>query len=228
MRKTSETPDTLILNGERVSADTLASRNEPPKKKPRRWWLRLMLSHPILAYVLIVGGTGAILSKYWKPIDRYFPALNELIHSNVSDQSDINYEVYKLRQSERIYANGIEICDLQKTTLATCRSAYLASEPALADMSNRIGKLDGAWKKELDHRAMPDVCRQAGTNEYHALDQYVLQEQRVMGVMKAVDPKSPTSVTGMREQLKSIEPAETAAVAAVTHLPPWPKECAGY
>ena len=223
-----EISDTLILNGEKVSADTLKSRNEPPKKKRKKWWLRLLLSHPILAYVVIVGGAGAFLSKYWKPIDRYFPALNELIHSNVADQSDINYEVYKLKQSEQAYTKGIEVCNLQTTSLAACRSAYLASESALADISNRVGKLDSAWQNELDHRAMPDLCRQAGSNEYHALDQYVVQEQRVMAVMKAVDPKSPANVARMKEQLSSIGPAEVAAVATVTHLPPWPKQCAGY
>lgn len=225
----NERQDYLVLNGEEVSPDSLKAKAEPSaKKKPRRWWLRLILRHPIFAYVLIVGGTGAILSNYWKTLDRYFPRLNELIHSDVSDQNDINYELYKLKQSEHAYNGGIAICDDSKTSLASCRSAFLASEPALVDIGARIDKLDSAWQKEVTQRTMPEVCRQAGSREYGGLKEYAFEEQRVMAVMKAVDPNSPPSVAKMREQLTGIDPAEEAAIAAVTHFPPWPKECAGY
>lgn len=225
----NEPQDYLVLNGEEVSPDSLKARAEPStKRKPRKWWLRLILRHPILAYVLIIGGTGAILSNYWKTLDRYFPMLNELIHSDVSDQNDINYQLYKLKQSEHTYSEGIARCDDSKTSLTSCRSAYLASEPALVDIGTRIGKLDSAWQKEVAQGAMPEVCRQAGSREYGALKEWVFEEQRVMAVMKAVDPNSPPSVAEMREQLRGIGPAEKSAVAAVTSFSPWPKECAGY
>lgn len=225
----NESKSYVVLNGEQVSPDAMKARMEPPAKKSRRaWWLRLILRHPILIYVLVVGGIGGVLSSSWKPLEKHFPKLNEFIHSDVSDQDDLNYQLYKLKESERTYKKAIAICNAPKTSLATCQSAFLSAEPALISIGSRISKLNNAWQAEVSGKTMPDVCKQRGTREYKALGEYVIQEQRVMAVMKGVDPKSPASVVAMNKQLQAIAPDEAAAVTVVTSFPPWPKECAEF
>lgn len=224
-----QSEDYLILNGQKVSPETLRSVAEPPLPKKRNlWWLKLMARHPILTYVLIVGGTGAIISHFWKPLDKHFSGVNEFIHSNVSDQNDVDYQLYKLRESEKAYNSGIAICSDSKATFVTCHSAILAAEPALNDMSVRIRKLGDAWQKEIKQKSMPDVCRESGSRLYGAFNEYVLQERRVMALFKSVDPKSEKSVAAMNKELNNIVPAEDAATKALSSLSVWPKECAGY
>jgi hypothetical protein len=224
-----QSEDYLILNGQKVSPETLESVAEPVVKKKRNlWWLTLMMRHPILAYVLIVGGTGAVLSHFWKSLDKHLPRLNEFIHSNVSDQNDVDYQLYKLNESKKAYNSGLAICDEPKASFASCRSAILGSEPALIDMGARVGKLSGAWQKEVTQKSMPDVCKHSGSRLYAAFNEYVIQEQRVMTLFKEVDPNSKKSIAAMNKELQSVVPAEDATVKELSSLSSWPKECAGY
>ena len=225
----NESENYLIINGERVSHETLKARTELPVKKTRKaWWFRLILRHPILVYVLVIGGIGSVLSSSWKPLEKHFPKLNAFIHSDVSDQDDIDYQLYKLKQSEQEYKKETASCDDPNTSLAVCRSAFIAADPALVDIGTRIEKLTSTWQTEVAQRTMPDLCKQTGTREYKALGDYVFQEERGMAVMKGVDPKSPASVAAMNKELQTIAPDEAAAVAAVASFPPWPKECAKF
>lgn len=221
--------DFLVLNGRRVSSETLRPLpTPPPPPKPRRWWVRLVLRYPILAYVLVVGGIGGVLSNYWQPLEKHFPKLNEFIHSDVTDKNDVDYQLFKLKESERNYNSGIAVCDDQNVSFASCRSAILASKPALADMSNRIDKLEAAWQKEMRQGSMPEVCKQSGSRVYAAFREYVTQEESVSALLEKTDPKSEASVAETGKELDSATAAEDAAVKELKDLPPWPKECAGY
>jgi hypothetical protein len=224
----TESEDYVILSGEKVSPEALRERTEPAKKKRNLRWLRLMGRYPRWTLVLFIGVPGAILSASWKHLEQRFPKVNEFIHSSVSNQDDVDYQVYKLEQSENTYMKGIASCNDPKTSLADCRSAFLSSEPALTDMTDRISKLDSAWKHEVSVKSMPETCKQAGSREYVAFDEYVGVEKRIISLFKGVDPKSQTSLTVFSKELSNIVPTEDAALKKVHGLPQWPKECAGY
>src|SRR5271156_421279 len=128
----SDKNDYLVLNGEKVSPETLLPLAAPtPEKRGRPLWLRLMLRHPIWTYVIVVGGTGMVLSHYWRIVEKIAPPLNEFIHREVSDKNDVAYQLYKFGLSRRRFVSESGVCDITDADFVTCRSAMLTSKTEL-------------------------------------------------------------------------------------------------
>jgi hypothetical protein len=224
-----ETNDYLVLNGKKVSPETLKSLATPPFKKRRRpLWLRLMSRHPIWTYLIVVGGAGIILSHYWRIVERIAPPLNEFIHREVSDKNDADYQLYKLRRSQQRYIAETASCDEPEAEFATCRLAIVTSKPELADMESRISKLQSGWRNEVATKPMPQECRDLGTSHYDELAKYVENDRRISDVIEAADPTSEASVAKAKEELNRLGPAEEQATVRIKTLPKWSEECAKF
>jgi hypothetical protein len=222
-----EEKDYLILNGEKVSSETLKPPAAPlPERRRKPLWLRLMLRHPIWTYVIVVGGTGVILSHYWRIVERIAPPVNEFIHREVSDKNDFEYQLYKFGRSQRRYIAETAVCNAADADFATCRTAMLASKTELADMESRISKLQAGWQNEVAAKPMPQKCKDAGTTIYNELAEYVAHGQQVSGVFEAADPTSEVSVAKAKEQLSQLASAEVQATLRIKGSPRWPSECA--
>jgi hypothetical protein len=218
----------LTINGEPVSQEALKAGIEPAKQRRIVPWLRLMLRYPVWIFVLLVGVPGAILSSSWRVLDAHFSKLNEFLHSDVTSQDDVDYEGYKLRVSKDAYNKGIAVCDNPNAPFNACRSAILSSESSLLDLISREQKLSGAWQTEKTQKSMPERCQRAGNDVYGAWGDYLSVERQMLGLMKAVDPKSQASMGDFNTKVSPLVPVEDAAVTRINNLPPWPKECEGY
>jgi hypothetical protein len=224
-----ELDNRVILNGEEVSLETPKIGAEPAAPKKRDlWWLRLMLRYPIWTFMVIVGGGGAILSSAWQPLERYFPKLNEFIHSDVTDENDAKYQIFKMQESAKSYKSAGAVCDDPKASFETCRASLIAAEPALNDISARVGKLNAAWNKELAQGTMPEVCVRAGSQVYGAYNEYIFREKQILSAIKNADSKSQASMAALEQTLDTVGPAESKAIDNLANLPPWPSECANY
>lgn len=223
------TNDYLVLNGEKVSPETLKPLGAPPpEKRGKPLWLRLIIRHPIWVYVILVGGTGAILSHYWRIVERIAPPLNEFIHREVSDKNDAQYQLYKLRRTQKRYISETAVCYNADTAFAACRSAMLTSKTDLADMERRVSRLQAGWKNEAGAKQMPQECRDAGTGIYDALADYVAHDRQISDVFESADPTSEVSVAKAKEQLDQLAHVEEQATVQLHNMQKWPKGCEGF
>lgn len=165
------------------------------------------------------------MSHYWRIVERIAPPLNEFIHREVSDKNDADYQLYKLRRSQQQYIAETVSCDEQEAEFATCRLAIVTSKPELADMENRVSKLQSGWRKKVAAKPMPQECRDLGTSYYDELAKYVENDRRISDVIEAADPTSEASVAKAKEELNQLRPVEEQAVVRIKGLPKWYAEC---
>jgi hypothetical protein len=226
-----KSPDYLVVNGEKIPQQTLqagAETYEPVKEKSGIWRniLRILLFSPRLSIVVLIGIPGLVLSTQWKTVEKYFPKVNDFIHSNVKDDNDVDYQSYKLRQALDAYQKAQAVCDVKETTMAKCREAIIGGEPALEEISERASKLSEGFTNEERARSMPLECRTAGEALFRNYARYVLIEKQVIAQARRLDVKSAQSLTEASSAFDQLAKAEDSALKGINT--PWPKECSDY
>jgi hypothetical protein len=223
-RSSSNIPQgSILLNGELVSEETLQKRAEPVKKKGKPWWMQLVTQHYLWIWLLGAGGIGALVSPHFKAIDPYAPWLNELIHGNVTDQKDVEYQEFKFWKSRDAFAKARALCS-DVTNLQKC-GAMQSEEPVLIDMSNRLGKLRTAWQRAAYEPEAEATCQADGDAAFTAAEQYIADEQQIVDFISKDDLQTDQGRTTLRQQLSQFQPQEQVSTAKMHDLSLWPKSC---
>jgi hypothetical protein len=186
--------------------------------------------------VLILG----ILGESWRTLDRYWPRLNEYLHSGTpSTQSDVEYLVaHFLSDAQRLDTLCVtDISSLRDENDALrffkeCRAQILAAKPIVDDMHARFEPIKTAWANEQKERVVPADCRNAFDTVFLKVGTYLSVWDREIAMFESVDPDS-----AKREDLgkaaRRMAELEEAAVAALNALkeadPKFAKDaCKGY
>lgn len=216
----------ILLNGELVSEETLQKRAEPQekKKKGKSIWVRLATQHYLWIWLLGAGGLGALVSPHYKAIDPYAPWLNELIHGNVTDQKDVEYQEFKFWKSRNEFAKARAACDGDSSSLDKCR-ALPADQPVLSDMSSHLGKLRAAWQQASDSPEAAPACQEDGNATFAAASQYIADEEQVINFIRNANLQSDQGQAALRQQLADFRPEEQATAAKLHDLSIWPSSC---
>ena len=156
---------------------------QPDIPKPKggiglRWKIRLGL--------IGIGVIWAILDSEWKTIDKYFPKLNEYVHSGTpTSEGDVDYLMAHLQQDMDKWA---QVCP-EKIGFQECRTRLIANKPVLADMSTRVTALNDAWVKELGERTVPNNCQTQMNQMLTAYKDYVRVESSIVALVEPMEGK---------------------------------------
>jgi hypothetical protein len=214
----------ILLNGELVSEETLQKRAEPVKKPGKPLWIRLISQHYLWIWLLGAGGIGALVSPHWKAIDPYAPWLNEIMHGNVTDQRDVDYQEYRFWQGRDAFAKARAACDGSASTIGKCL-ALQADEPVLNDMSNRLGKLRGALQQASDEPEATPACQEDGNATLAAASQYIADEEQVINFIRNANLQSVQGQAALQAQLAEFRQEEQATAARLHGNQLWPNSC---
>jgi hypothetical protein len=229
-RSSSNIPQgSILLNGELVSEETLQKRAEPQekKKKGKSWWMQIATQHYLWIWLLGAGGIGALVSPHFKAIDPYAPWLNELIHGNVIEQKDVEYQEFKIRQSEGSFAKARAVC--RASAPEQCASLP-AAESDLNDMASHLGKLEQAWQTVAYRNEVNPLCLEQGTPVYAVANRYVESERDLIRLVKGSDLRSGPVHDRLLQKLAEIAPIEQteaaeSAAGAQSGESLWPVSC---
>jgi hypothetical protein len=156
---------------------------QPDIPKPKggiglRWKIRLGL--------IGIGVIWAILDSEWKTIDKYFPKLNEYVHSGTpTSEGDVDYLMAHLQQDMEKWA---QVCP-EKIGFQECRTRLIANKYVLADMSTRVTALNDAWVKELGERTVPNNCQTQMNQMLTAYKDYVRVESSIVALVEPMEGK---------------------------------------
>jgi len=143
-----------------------------------RWKIRLGL--------LGIGVIWAILDSEWKTIDKYFPKLNEYIHSGTArSEGDVDYLMAHLQQDMEKWGHTCP----EKIGFKECRTRLIANKPVLADLRMRVTALNDAWVKELGERTVSQECQKQMNQMLTAYKDYVRVESNIVALMEPMDGK---------------------------------------
>jgi hypothetical protein len=133
-----------------------------------------------------VGVIWAILDSEWKTIDKYFPKLNEYIHSGTpTSEGDVDYLTAHLQKDMEKWSG---VCP-EKIDFQECRTRLIANKAVLADMSMRVTALNDAWVKELGERTVPTDCQTQMNQMLTAYKDYVRVESNIVALIEPMEGK---------------------------------------
>jgi len=160
---------------------TRPAQAEIPKPKSGiglRWKIRLAL--------IGIGVVCAILDSEWKAIDKYFPKLNEYVHSGTpTSEGDVDYLMAHLQQDMEKWA---QTCP-EKIGFQECRARLMANKPVLADLTMRVTALNDAWVKELGERTVSNDCQTQMNQMLTAYKDYVRVESNIVALVEPMGGK---------------------------------------
>lgn len=169
-----------------------------------RWKIRLVL--------IGIGVIWAILDSEWKTIDKYFPKLNEYIHSGTpTSEGDVDYLSAHLQQDMEKWA---QTCP-EKIGFKECRTRLIANKPVLADLRMRVTALNDAWVKELGERTVPNDCRTQMNEMLTAYRDYVRVEGNIVALLEPMGDQVDQSKAQL---LNAAFDEENKAVAELQNL----------
>jgi hypothetical protein len=126
------------------------------------------------------------LDSEWKTIDKYFPKLNEYIHSGTpTSEGDVDYLMAHLQQDREKWG---QTCP-EKIGFKECRTRLIANKPVLADLRMRVTALNDAWGKELGERTVSQECQTQMNQVLTAYKDYVRVESNIVAFMEPMDGK---------------------------------------
>jgi len=151
--------------------------DQPTKKSSRiAWKIRLA----IIGIAVIVG----VLDNQWKTVDKYFPALNKLLHAGTpSSEGDMDYLIAHMQADEKTLS---EACP-ETMAFKDCRLRLLAAKPALADLHERVRGMTDAWVKEKSERTIPADCLKKMDEFLRVYDQYLAAKDKVFALLETMD-----------------------------------------
>jgi hypothetical protein len=196
-----------------------ATYTPPPAQAPKRgfgigWKIRLV----IIAIALLFG----VLDSEWKTVDKYFPALNKLLHSGTpTSEGDMDYLIAHLQEDEKKLSQACE----KKMEFKECRQHLLAAKPALTDLHDRIQALSEAWTKEKSERAVPSTCLTRMDEFLRVYGRYLAAKDKLFAQLQAMD--TPEHITASKASFAEAAEQEDAAVNAL-HEASVGNACDGY
>lgn len=127
-----------------------------------------------------------ILGSQWKAIDKYFPKLNEYIHSGTpTSEGDVDYLMAHLRQD---MAQWGQTCP-EKIGFQECRTRLISNKPVLSDLNARVTALDDAWSKELSERTVSKECQARMNQLLTGYKDYVRAENNIVALIEPISGK---------------------------------------
>jgi hypothetical protein len=140
------------------------------------WKIRLA----IIGIAVVVG----VLDSQWKTVDKYFPALNKLLHAGTpSSEGDMDYLIAHMQADEKT----LSVACQEKMEFNECRLRLLAAKPALADLHDRVRGLSDAWVKEKSERTIPAACLKKMDEFLRVYDQYLAAKDKVFALLETMD-----------------------------------------
>lgn len=192
----------------------------PPPEPQKTGGMRVMWK--IRLAVFAIAAVVGILDSQWKTIDKYFPAVNKLLHAGTpSSEGDLDYLFDHMHEDEQKIS---EVCK-DKMAFEACRQNYIAAKPALADLNERQKALTDAWVKEKSERNPPATCVTKMEAHLQAYNQYLAAENRIFAVVEAMD--TPEHKKEKQSEINEAAEQEQAAVDMLrkTNMG---NECEGY
>jgi hypothetical protein len=184
------------------------AKPEAPKKTggiSLMWKIRLGL--------IGIGIVFAILDENWKTIDKYFPKLNEVIHSGTpTSTGDMDYLGGRLQQDVEKWSEGCP----EKMGFQECRSRIIANKPALDDLQLRVTAMNDAWVKEKSERSVPAQCQTEMDQLVAAYKDYVRVEGGILALLESMN--SPDAVKKLQPRFSEMSDQEDAALNALHHV----------
>ena len=167
---------TICAEGSRYTPPAQPEVSKPKGGMGLHWKIRLA--------ILGLGVIWAILDSQWKTIDKYFPKLNEVLHSGTpTSEGDIDYLTGHLSEDMKKWSGTCS----ENTGFQECRTRLMANKPVLADMKMRVGALNDAWVKELGERTVPAKCQTEMSQMLKAYKDYVGVEGEIVTLVEAMD-----------------------------------------
>jgi hypothetical protein len=143
-----------------------------------RWKIRLIL--------IGIGVVWAILDSEWKTIDKYFPKVNEYIHSGTpTSEGDVDYLMAHLQQDMEKWE---QTCP-EKIGFRECRTRLIANKAVLSDLNMRVTALNDAWEKELGERSVSGECQAQMNQMLTAYKDYVRVESHIVALIEPMGDK---------------------------------------
>jgi hypothetical protein len=143
-----------------------------------RWKIRLAL--------IGIGVVWAILDSEWKTIDKYFPKLNEYIHSGTpTSEGDVDYLLAHLQEDMEKWGRTCP----EKIGFQECRTRLIANKPVLSDLNMRVTALNDAWVKELGERTISQECQVQMNQMLTAYKDYVRAESNIVALVEPMEGK---------------------------------------
>jgi hypothetical protein len=133
-----------------------------------------------------IGVIWAVLDSEWKTVDKYFPKLNEYIHSGTpTSEGDVDYLSAHLQQDMEKWG---QTCT-EKISFQECRTRLIANKPILADLSVRVTALNEVWVKEVRERTVSQECQTQMNHILTAYKDYVRVETRIVALIEPIEGK---------------------------------------
>jgi hypothetical protein len=175
---------------------------------------------------LIAFGIAALIglvSSQWEAIDKYFPALNRVIHSGTpTSQDDFDYHAGHIEADEA----KLGACK-EDMTFKQCRDASIAIKPVLDDMHEHFQSMISGWEHEKAERSVPPACQERMDHFLNAFGDYLKVEYRSTALMQSINPDSIESIKAAKPSFDKVENDETAALEQVHKWKPG-AVCDGY
>lgn len=201
----------------RIDPPTLTTVTKPKQSKMGTVW-KFRLGF------FAIAGLFALVSSQWKIVDKYFPALNRVIHSGTpSTNDDIEYHAGLLEQDEEKLNSACK----DEMDFTQCRSAVLAAKPALDGMHQHFQALVEGWEHEKGERTVPTACQQKMTQHITAYRSYLAVEDRYLAFLQSIDPSAKEGIKAAVPYLSQIGTEEDAALKALRESDT-SSVCAGY
>jgi len=178
-----------------------------------RWKIRLA--------VIGIGILWAILDSQWKTIDKYFPKVNEYIHSGTpTSEGDVDYLIAHLKQDMEKWG---QTCP-EGIGFQECSTRLIRNKPVLADLNMRVTAWNDAWVKELGEKTVSHECQAHMNQILTAYKDYVRAESNIVGL---VEPMKGEMDKSKAQALNAAFENENKALSELQNLKA-SKVCDGY
>jgi hypothetical protein len=168
------------------------------------------------------GVVFAILDGNWKTIDKYFPKLNEVIHSGPpTSEGDMDFLTGRLTEDMKTWSGTCT----DKMDFQECRTRLVANKAVLDDLRMRVNALNDTWLKETSERTVPTQCQTAMKQLLTAYKEYVRVESSILALLESMDNSD--AMKRLQPRFNEVSDQEDAALTLL-HDAKMGNVCDGY